>query len=61
MRIRWNTKKNSWRLDGYFWWKQFRFGFWYDNDFDIMELCIHFAFWNLDLWKYKKSRKNKGL
>ena len=60
MRIRWNTKNNNWKVDLYVWWKQFRFGFWWDSDYGLTEVIVYLGFWNVDVWKGKIS-KNKDL
>lgn len=55
MKRHWETKKHYWKIDIYPWWKQFRFGFWWDSDYDVCEIIISFAFWEIDIWKTKKE------
>ena len=53
----WNTKNNYWKISAFVWCKQFRFGVWWDCDYDITEVIISVAFWQIEIWKHKQRGK----
>ena len=68
MKYTWIRKdKEWWNVELSAWWKQFRFGVWWDTWCDTTEVNIDFAFWNICITKVKnitpiqKRKKNKDV
>lgn len=54
MKYTWIRKdKEWWNIELSIWWKQFRFGIWWDTWCDTTEVNIDVAFWNICITKVK--------
>ena len=59
MKWYYETKNNWYKIELSTWWKQFRFGIWFDNWCGAKDFCIHFGFFDLEIYAEKIDKNHR--